>query len=251
MQSIGPRLLRRLAWAFIGGLFLLWIPSAFFFSLIVRALQIDRAVVSRVETWSGWLWVAGLVLGFAGVLYADRVERRAAAAAKLQADIDQMRGVVRALEHRVATGLGAQSISVDEYLLSDARRKLAEQESRLARGQVEEGQPTDWVKVALVAAVIGLGVGLFKLAEYASPYSNLAFRPSFTGSCDPDGYSCYMETYPSGDKCPSYFPIKGYLSATNRWLYVMPDEAAYRQITPDTCFATEYEAQSEGYHPRR
>ena len=52
--------------------------------------------------------------------------------------------------------------------------------------------------------------------------------------------------------CPASHPIKGYLShESGRRVYYLPGGRFYEEASPERCYATEDEAQSDGSQPVR
>lgn len=52
---------------------------------------------------------------------------------------------------------------------------------------------------------------------------------------------------PSGDSCPSGYPIKGNINAKGEYIYHVPGGAFYGRTSPERCFATQADARAAGF----
>ncbi len=208
---------------------------------IVYALVVR--LMSLYVTYSYWLVYGSLALFLAFMLYRNREAEKERQRQALRAEIARMEEAIEALRERIAAAEWAgRPASVDQYLLADVSRKLADAQERLQQDKGLTAEGTDWVKVALVVAVIILGVILYRVVQYVGPL------PDDTAGTSPGISSPWERSAPSGRTCPTSYPIKGNASSG---IYHLPGDDYYDRTMPEDCFASESAAQAAGYRRAR
>lgn len=213
-------------------------------ALVIAAFKFDGILKSLTGTGGAWFVLLAVPWIFWELMQERRKKLRTA---QLKTEADRLRVVINALEGRVVSAHDASQMAVEEYLLLDTRSKLKDVENQLEGRPARANDHADWVKIALAVAVLGLGFALYKVAEYAAPFSDLRFSPSYNAECDPN--DCTGITLPRGRKCFSTYSIKGYSNTYGRRVYVTFDDPYYAQVDPDWCFSRPVDAESQGYRP--
>lgn len=83
-------------------------------------------------------------------------------------------------------------------------------------------------------------------AAVGGPVTRIATAVSSGGGPGADKANA-SNVHPSKGVCPGDHPIKGRREKGQR-LYFVAGSAGYEQTKPETCFATETDAQAAGYH---